>query len=536
MSQSHKKQKRNLLTHCSQGSEIISKVTLDGHTLSSSEIWRVATGDADVEVSESSWDRIVKSRKVVDNILESGEIVYGINTGFGALVNQTISPKDLQQLQVNLIRSHATGIGELMSKQSVRAMMVARINSFAKGYSGVHPNVVQQLLDFVNMDITPAIPRIGSLGASGDLAPLSHMALALIGEGEVLVDDGTVIDTRDIILENGLIPLELGAKDGLSLINGTSQMLSLLIESEQILSQLLPLADIIMCTSLEGFRGSIAPADERVHNARPHPGQKLISSRIRQIMSNSEILESHADCDKVQDPYSFRCAPQVHGAVYESLMQLRSTLEIEINSTTDNPLVFFDSDDEEQKIVSQGNFHGEILGLVADKMSLSIFELASISERRMDQLLDAKKSGLPPFLANNSGLESGLMIVQYVAGASLSELHGHAAPRTAFSTSTSAGQEDHVSMGATACWNLLQATHRLSEVLACELLISCQALEFESSKPSPFVQSIVKLVRDISPKIEADRSTSRDLIAISRHLKEGGWLSRIEAENGRLPN
>ena len=504
--------------------------------MSSAEIWRVATNNAIIDISQSSWDRIIKSRKVVDEILDSGEIVYGINTGFGALVNQTISHEDLQQLQVNLIRSHATGIGQLMSKESVRAMMTARINSFAKGYSGVHPNVVQQILDFVNLDITPAIPRIGSLGASGDLAPLSHMALALIGEGEVLLDDGSVVETKEVIMEKGLIPLELGAKDGLSLINGTSQMLSLLIESEQVLSQLIPLADVIMCTSLEAIKGSVIPADPRVHNARPHPGQKLVASRIRDIMSDSEILESHSECEKVQDPYSFRCAPQVHGAVNESLMQLRSTLEIEINSTTDNPLVFFDSEDGEQKILSQGNFHGEILALVADKMSLSIFELASISERRMDQLLDSKKSGLPPFLANNSGLESGLMIVQYVAGASLAELHGHAAPRTAFSTSTSAGQEDHVSMGATACWNLLQATQRLSEVLACELLIACQALEFETLKPSPFIQSIVKLVRDISPKIEFDRSTSSDLISISNSLKGGGWLSRIEAENSRLSN
>ena len=532
----HKKHKRVLSTHCLQGSEIITTITLDGNTLSSAEIWRVATGDAEVEISQSSWDRIIKSRKVVENILESGEIVYGINTGFGALVNQTISSEDLQQLQINLVRSHATGIGELMSKESVRAMMTARINSFAKGYSGVHPNVVQQLLDFLNLNITPAIPRIGSLGASGDLAPLSHMALALIGEGEILLDNGEVIDTKSVIIEKGLIPLELGAKDGLSLINGTSQMLSLLIESEQILSQLIPLADIIMCASLESFKGSIAPADARVHNVRPHPGQQLVASRLRDIMSNSEILESHLGCDKVQDPYSFRCAPQVHGAVNESLMQLRSTLEIEINSTTDNPLVFFESEQNEQKIVSQGNFHGEILGLVADKMSLSIFELASISERRMDQLLDSKKSGLPPFLANNSGIESGLMIVQYIAGASLSELHGHTAPRTAFSTSTSAGQEDHVSMGATACWNLLQATQRLSEVLACELLIACQALEFESLKPSPFIQSLIKLVRSISPKLESDRSTSNDLIMISNALKNGGWLSRIEAENTKLSN
>lgn len=522
------------MTRYSQGGERISTITLDGNTLSSSEIWRAATDGIQIQLSNDSWDRIIKSRKVVDDILESGEIVYGINTGFGSLVNQTISKDDLQQLQINLIRSHATGVGELMSKASARCMMIVRINSFAKGFSGVHPNVVQQLIDFVNLGITPAIPRIGSLGASGDLAPLSHMALALIGEGEVLGEDGDVLKTKDVLLSNGLIPLELGAKDGLSLINGTSQMLSLLIEAEQNLSQLIPLSDLIMCTSLEAFKGSIKPSDERVHNARPHPGQISVAKRIRKIMQNSPILASHANCDKVQDPYSFRCAPQVHGAVNESLMQLKSTLEIEINSTTDNPLVFYDSKEGEDKIVSQGNFHGEVLALVADKMSLSIFELASISERRMDQLLDPKKSGLPAFLANNSGLESGLMIVQYVAGASLSELHGHSAPRSAFSTSTSAGQEDHVSMGATACWNLVQATRRLSEVLACELLISCQALEFESLEPSPFVKSIVKLVRSISPKLDFDRSTSRDLISISCNLIDGSWLSRVEAENSSI--
>ena len=301
----------------------LSKVILDGNTLSSSEIWRIALGKSDLDVSDSSWTRIVKSRKVVDDILDSGEIVYGINTGFGALVNQTISNEDLHQLQNNLIRSHATGIGENMSESSVRAMMVARINSFAKGYSGVHPNVVQQLIDFVNMNITPVIPRIGSLGASGDLAPLSHMALALIGEGEVLGEDGGIESTRSVLLDKGLIPLELGAKDGLSLINGTSQMLSYLIESEQILSELLPLADVIMCTSLEAIQGSIKPSDERVHLARPHPGQQVVANRIRDIMKDSPIVESHKNCERVQDAYSFRCAPQVHGAVYESLTQLQ---------------------------------------------------------------------------------------------------------------------------------------------------------------------------------------------------------------------
>ena len=285
------------MTRCSQGSENISKITLDGNTLSSSEIWRTAKNNLQIQISDDSWDRIIKSRKVVEDILESEEIVYGINTGFGSLVNQTISKEDLQQLQINLIRSHATGIGQLMSRESVRCMMIARINSFAKGFSGVHPNVVQQLIDFVNLDITPAIPRIGSLGASGDLAPLSHMALALIGEGEVLDDNGGVVETKDILLSNGLIPLELGAKDGLSLINGTSQMLSLLIEAEQNLSNLIPLSDLIMCTSLEAFKGSVKPSDERVHKARPHPGQLLVANRIRKIMHKSFILSSHKDCD-----------------------------------------------------------------------------------------------------------------------------------------------------------------------------------------------------------------------------------------------
>ena len=509
-------------------------VFLDGNTLSPAEVMAIATGSAKLEITQDSWDRIINSRKVVESILKSGEVVYGINTGFGSLVNTTIDSEKLQELQVNLIRSHATGLGEKMDKISVRTMMIARVNSFAKGYSGVHPNVVQQLVDFVNLDITPFIPRIGSLGASGDLAPLSHMAITLIGEGHIVSDDGELLETKDVLTEKGLIPVELNAKDGLSLINGTSQMLSYSIISLTMLNNLLPMADIIYCTSLDAFKGSLAPFDERVHKVRPHPGQQIVAKRIREIMQGSKILESHLECDKVQDPYSFRCAPQVHGAVYEALLSMQSTIQIEMNSTTDNPLVFPSEDGLPSKIISQGNFHGEILALCADRMSLSIFELASISERRMDQLLDPKKSNLPPFLAKNSGLESGYMIVQYSAGAALSELHGHASPRTAFSTSTSAGQEDHVSMGATACWNLYQACIRLSEVLACELLIASEAISNHEYSPSPTVKSLMSLVRNISPILETDRSTSSELMQISALLRDGSWLSRIEAENFKL--
>lgn len=513
---------------------MVSVIQLDGNTLSPAEVYAVATDNLEINLSEDSWNRVVKSRKVVEDILDSGQVVYGINTGFGALVDTNISSENLQDLQINLIRSHATGLGDPMSKPAVKAMMVARINSFARGYSGVHPNVVQQLIDYVNHDITPYIPRIGSLGASGDLAPLSHMAITLIGEGSVISESGDKIPTKDMLLEKGLIPVELSAKDGLSLINGTSQMLSYSILSLQILNNLLTICDVIYCTSLEAFQGSISPVDARVHAARPHPGQILVSSRIRQIMQDSEILYGHKNCSKVQDPYSFRCAPQVHGAVYEALTSMRDTIQIELNSTTDNPLVFPETTQHQSTIISQGNFHGEILALCADRMSLALFELGSISERRMDQLLDSKKSGLPPFLASNSGLESGMMIVQYSAGSSLAEMHGHAAPRSSFSTSTSAGQEDHVSMGATACWNLYQSSIRLSEVLACELIIACQALEYNTLSPAPFVKSLYNLVRNISPKLTKDRSTSDELLSIAEILRDGSWLSRVEAENERL--
>jgi len=510
-------------------------ISLDGHTLTPSEVMRIATGDAVVEVSKDALARVESARSVVERILSNDETVYGINTGFGALVHQRISPDDLTQLQINLIRSHATAIGELMSKESVRAMMAVRINSLAKGNSGVHPDVLTQIVNFLNFDITPAIPRIGSLGASGDLAPLSHMALALIGEGEVLTPEGLTEPAKIQLRHHGLIPLELRAKDGLSLINGTSQMCSFLTLSEQRLSNLMVYADMVLCTSIEARQASVTPADERVHNARPHQGQLAVSQRIRTLWANSPIMASSAACDQVHDAYSFRCAPQVHGAVYERYSALQNTLNIELNSATDNPLVFPDhANPGPHEVVSQGNFHGEVLALTADSMSAAVFELASISERRIDQMLDPARSGMPAFLAKDSGLESGLMIVQYVAGASLSELHGHAAPRSIFSTSTSAGQEDHVSMGATATWNLLQATTRLAEVLACELVVACEALELNPIQPSPYVSALKQRVRTIVQPLSGDRSTSSDLIAVASELLDSKWLARIEAEVGRL--
>lgn len=510
-------------------------VQVDGRTLTLQEILAVAEKRATVQVSEDAWPAIYSSRTVVERIVQSGETVYGINTGFGSLVRERISIEDLANLQVNLIRSHATALGEPMSEREIRAMMVIRVNSLCKGHSGIHPDCINQLITFLNEGIFPVVPRIGSLGASGDLAPLSHLALALMGEGNVWVE-GQQHPTSDVLFEKGLLPVQLTAKDGLSLINGTSQMSSFAVVAQQQLESLLLMADVILATSMDARSCSLAPFFPAVHEARPHVGQQVVSNRIRELLATSEILNGHRDCDRVQDPYSFRCAPQVHGAVHEAFSKLSQILTIEVNSATDNPLIFPEpSNPGSHEVVSQGNFHGEIVGLTCDAMSLALFELGSISERRMDQLLDPSKSELPAFLAKDSGLESGLMIVQYVAGSSLAELHGQCTPRSAFSTSTSAGQEDHVSMGATAAWNLLQGVQRLSEVLACEALIAVEALEHHALKSSPHVECFRKLVRSISPALTGDRSTSTELQQIASELLNGSWVARLEAECGRLP-
>ena len=512
----------------------MSSVKLDGRTLTSTEILLVAKGEK-VEVASDAWNKVDLAREVVERILSSGETVYGINTGFGALVSKSISKDDLSALQVNLIRSHACGIGDSMSIEDTRAMMCVRANSLVKGNSGIQRKVIEQIIAYLNHDIVPVVPRIGSLGASGDLAPLSHMALTLIGEGQVW-SYNEAVDTSVVLREKGLIAVDLMAKDGLSLINGTSQMCSFLSHADNILANLLPLADLIACVSMEAKECSIKPMDPRVHQVRPHAGQSLVAERITSIMKDSEILYSHANCDKVQDAYSFRCIPQVHGAVLESYRKMSNTLDIEINSATDNPLIFPNpSNPGKDEVVSQGNFHGEVLALCADNMSHALFELAHISERRIDQIVDPSRSDLPAFLAKNSGLESGMMIVHYVAAAALAEMHARASPRSAFSTPTSGGQEDHVSMGATACWNLVETSKHLSQVLACELLIACEALEYRVAEPANHVKSLYSLVRKISKPLTEDRATSDEIQLIAEELTNGGWLARIEAECGRLP-
>lgn len=510
-------------------------VDIDGETLTVQDLLSIARGDAGVRIAADSIQKIEAAHNTVVGILKRGETVYGINTGFGALVNTTIPADKLSKLQVNLIRSHACALGEYLDEETTRAVMVARANSLAKGNSGVRVEVIQQILDYLEHGITPLVPRIGSLGASGDLAPLSHIALALIGEGEASNRQGEILPMSEILMNEGLIPLELQAKEGLSLINGTSLVVAWLANACEELGNLLPIADIILACSIDARSCSIQPFDERVHNVRAHLGQELVANRVRQALHDSAINSAHLDCDKVQDPYSFRCAPQVHGPIHESFERLHDAVVIDLNSATDNPLVFPNpANPGPNEVISQGNFHAEVLALAADAMSLGCFELGSISERRIDQILDASRSGLPPFLARDSGLESGLMIVQYVAAASLSELRLHSSPATAFNVPTSANQEDHVSMGATAAWSLCEAVKRLSEVLACELFVALEALEHSPYNSSPMIELLRSLIRRTIPPLDGDRSTSLELRDLASTLRSGTYLTQLEAAHGRL--
>ena len=504
-------------------------VTLDGMTLNTLDVFDVANGNATVTIAESAMIRVHMARDVVDRIVDGNETVYGINTGFGSLVHSKISQDDVELLQLNLIRSHATGLGPSLAKDVVRSMMCVRLNSLVKGHSGCHPDVIHQLVDFINHSITPVVPRIGSLGASGDLAPLSHLACALVGEGRVEYN-GDVIDAMDAIRQCELSPLILKAKDGLSLINGTSLITGMLSLAVEQLRQLLTYSDIVAGMSIDATESTLTPFDERIHQTRQHQGQVFVASRMCEILSDSKILHNHQACNRVQDPYSFRCIPQVHGPVQETLSRLIGTVAIELNSSTDNPLIFPDPENPgPHEVVSQGNFHAEVLGLVSDAMSLSLFELSAISERRIDQMLDPNRRAIRPFLAENPGLESGLMIVQYAAAASLGELHGHSSPRSAFSTTTSAGQEDHVSMAAAASWNLLESIQRCSEVIACEAFVAYRALKIIATPSSTCIQAFVRCMNNIVDGGMNDRSTSDEIIAIARELTSSTWLSIIQS-------
>jgi histidine ammonia-lyase len=468
---------------------------------------------------------VVRSRAVVEAALARDEAIYGVNTGFGALASKRIDADQLGQLQRNLLLSHACGTGDPVPVEISRLMLKLKIHALGLGQSGISLPVFQQLLALAEHDIVPWIPSRGSVGASGDLAPLAHMSLPLIGHGQCWKPDFSGPEPAAVALErHGLKPVELGAKDGLALINGTQLMLAYGAFVLNRALHLLEAADILGAMSLEALQGSARPFDPRVHAVRPHPGQIRVAEHIRSLLAESEILESHRNCGKVQDPYCLRCIPQVHGASRDALEHCIRVVECELNSVTDNPLVFDNGD-----IVSGGNFHGQPLALSLDFAAIALAEIASISERRTYLLLEGH-DGLPKLLMKDTGINSGFMIPQYTAAALVSENKVLCHPASVDSIPTSLGQEDHVSMGSISALKLLSVLHNIERVLAVEMLTAAQALDFRAPlKPGLGVRRAHALIREQVQHAREDYEVGADIDACTRLLRAGDWVREVES-------
>ncbi|MES2745408.1 MAG: histidine ammonia-lyase [Bdellovibrionota bacterium] len=468
--------------------------------------------------------RIQSFRQHVEKALASGQTIYGINTGFGYLSDVRIDSDKLTQLQENLVRSHACGVGDYAAPEIVRGMLFLRVHTFSLGYSGISLEVVRTLLSFLEHDILPMIPMQGSVGASGDLAPLSHLALGLLGEGKVLYK-GEVVTAKAALEACKITPVKLKAKEGLSLINGTQFMTTLAAFAVEEARALFESADIITAMSLSAIRGTTKAFDERIHKIRPQIGQQKSAKTIRELFTDKDpIMESHADCERVQDPYSFRCAPQVHGAAHDALQYVESKVNIELNSVTDNPLSFEDGD-----MVSGGNFHGEPMAMAMDFLAIAAAEIGSISERRTEKLTNPNMSRLPAFLMKEGGLNSGYMIPHVVTAALVSENKILAHPASVDSIPTSADKEDHVSMGPIAAWKARRILKNLSHILAIELLAACQGLDLlKPLVPNPKLKKVYDKVRSLSPGMEVDRSLHEDILQIATFIQKGELLKLVK--------
>ncbi len=499
------------------------EVLIDGQNLSIEDLIIIRDGPAILKLDNAAKLRMQMSHNAILEIVNSEDLVYGINTGFGAMSNVRINDQDLAKLQVNLIRSHACGVGELMDPEHVLMMMAIRANSLAIGHSGIRPHVVEVIIELINKRICPIVPRIGSLGASGDLAPLSHLALGLIGESDFVIEkDGIweLITPDEAFGKINHSFINLQAKEGLSLINGTSQMCTFLAEAVHMLETLVFSADCSTACSVEAIKGSHKPFDSRIHATRPHFGQSVSAARILSLLSNSEINDSHIDCDRVQDAYSLRCAPQVHGPVIDELIKARESLLVELNSVTDNPLIFINSD-AEIDVISGGNFHGQKLAMLADNLAICTHELGSISERRTNLLMNPQWTEQKAFLANEDGLESGLMILQYVSAACLAEMQVLSTPASISNVPVSMGKEDHVSMGATSANKLLKNCEYLSYILANEIIASNICLRNIKEKPGKGVNKIVKIVDHYIPEMNTDQSFSEVTENLAYAIRNG---------------
>jgi histidine ammonia-lyase len=510
-------------------------IRLTGNDLSFEQLSDVALGRAQVELDPSAIARMNASRAVVDRLVASGATAYGINTGFGKLASVRISSQQVQQLQINLVRSHACGVGEPLSEAETRSMMLLRANALAKGLSGIRPHVVETLCQMLNAKVHPLIPSQGSVGASGDLAPLAHLAQVVIGEGRAKYR-GEILDGAAALQRAGIKPVALEAKEGLSLLNGTQGMLALLSLALLEADALADAADIAAALSLDALRGSPGAFDPRIMQARAYRGAATTAKNLARLNEGSQIRESHRSNDKdprVQDAYSLRCTPQVHGAVRDSLAQARAMAEVELNSATDNPLVFAQSKDGASgegagDIVSGGNFHGQPLAMAADQVAVALATLGGISERRIEQMTNPLTSMLPAFLTPEPGLNSGFMIAQVTAAALTSENKALATPHSVDSISTSGNQEDYVSMGMSGARRLARMLTNLRHTIAIELLCACQGIDLLAPLVTgTLAQKAYSAVREKSAKLTSDRPLAPDINAVSELLLEPSFTKVI---------
>ena len=529
-------------------------VEADGETLTPEDVARVAREDEPVVVSEAAREKVRVARERVEEVVESGEVVYGLNTGFGELVDQRIPPEDVEQLQTNLVRSHAAGAGRELAREEVRALLLGRLNALVKGHSGVREVVVDHLVTMLDEGIHPVVKSRGSLGASGDLAPLAHLALVLIGEGEADVEveggddetaDGEGTEGRterlpgdEALATAGLEPLTLRAKEGLALINGTQLTVGLAALAVVDAERAVRAADVAGALTTEVTMGTTASSDDSIAGVRPHPGHAESARNVKRLTADSEVVESHRNCDRVQDAYSIRCLPQVHGAVRDAIAHLREAVEVELNSATDNPLIF-DADETDDRasgtenaaVLSGGNFHGDPLALPLDYLTNAVTELAAICERRVDRMLNPniQEPHLPPFLTEGSGLRSGYMIAQYTAAALVNENRATGRP-SMDNTPVSGNQEDHVSMSAQSAFDARAAVENAITVVGIELLCGAQAAAFLENDLAHGVGTAAayEAVREVVPPLVEDRPIHEDIENADALVWSGLLEKRVE--------
>jgi histidine ammonia-lyase len=507
-------------------------IGLTGDDLTVDDVWAVAVEGAGATLSDEAREKMGAARRLVERAVHgSREHTYGVNTGFGRFVAVAIPEEQTAELQLRLLRSHACGVGEPYPDEIVRAALLLRANALAKGNSGARVETVELLLALLEAGVLPVVPSRGSVGASGDLAPLAHLALPLVGEGEAWID-GERLSGADALVRAGLEPVVLAAKEGLSLINGTQFMAATLALALVRAKRLARAADVACALSVEALQGSRTSFLPQIHALRPLRGQGAAAANVLRLLQGSAIIEAHRWCDKVQDAYSLRCAPQVHGASRDLLEYAEYTVSVELNAATDNPLVLVD----DEVLVSNGNFHGQPLAFALDALAMAVAELASISERRLERLVNPNLSeGLPAFLTTDGGLNSGFMIPQYVAASLVSENKVLCHPASVDSIPTSAGQEDHVSMGNAAGLKAWQVLANCEAALAIELLAGAQAVEFHAPlEPGAGGRAARTAVRELSPRLRDDRSLAHDIEAVASAIRDGSLLAAVEAEAGAV--